>query len=71
MQVTLLAPKYCLPTPLSLLAVHVDRLEDRGSSLKKPDYWLTAFSYFCVASGPSRYLLAHPAEPRDGRGVQY
>jgi hypothetical protein len=52
MQVTLLAPKYCVPTPLSLVAVPVPRLEDRGSNVRKPDYWLTAFSYFFVASGP-------------------
>lgn len=58
--------------PLVALAVHVDGLEDRGSNFKKAR--LLAGSFFLLfcrlwPSGPSKYLLARPAEPRDGRGV--
>lgn len=71
MQVTLPAPKYFFPTPLSLLGVHVNGLEDRGLKSQKARLLADSFFLLFCRLWPSRYLLAHPAEPRDGRGVQH
>lgn len=70
MQVTLLAPVYrnCGHL-LSLLAVHVGGVEDRGSNFEKDRLLAGSFFLLFCQLWVSKYLLARPAERRDRLGV--